>query len=202
MHISYCHYATLVFTIICLGVIIIFYTTAALHRADPLVVISEFNMAPSEQSCVVTKPSAGISIDIEPHFIITGSSDQSVNLTTITDYKTLTETSTTLSTVLSTVTVNTCTDLSPAAQSRTTVGIATTTFISPILQVSTIILTPSSQAPSTATVTSIQSGCASPTTSVQTTTVVTTEKFSSSTIKQSTRHFTGPNLVGSILNGS
>src|SRR6266480_3058230 len=79
VHISYCHYATLVFTIICLGVIIIFYTTAALHRADPLVVISEFNMAPSEQSCVVTKPSAGISmpaINIEPHFVIAGSSDQ------------------------------------------------------------------------------------------------------------------------------
>jgi hypothetical protein len=197
VHISYCHYAALIFTIICLGVTIIFYTTAALHRADPLVVISELHMKPSEQSCIDTKPSAGISIDI-----ITGSSDQDAHLTTITDYKTLTETSTTLSTLLSTVTINTCANLSPATQNLTTVRIATTTFISPILQVSTVILTPSSQAPSTVTVTSTQPCCVAPTPSVHTTTVVTTENPSPPKMKPSTRHFTGPNLVGSILNGS
>ena len=199
MHISYCHYATLIFTIICFGVIIIFYTTAALHRADPLVVISGLHMTPSRQSCVDTTASAGISmpaINIEPHFVIAGSSDQIANLTTITNYKTLTETSTTLSTLLSTVTINTCADLPPAAQCQNTVTTATTTFISPILQLSTVMVTPSSQAPSTVTATS------TPTTSAQTTTEVTTEKFSPPAVKHSTRYFTGPNLVGSILNGS
>lgn len=202
VHISCCHYATLVFTTICLGVIIFFYTTAALLRADPLVVISQLHMIPSEQSCVNAKPSVGVSLDIDPYPVITTGSDQNVNLTRITAYKTLTETSTIFSTLLSTVTINTCADVCPANQSRPTVRIATTTFNSPILQVSTVILTPLLQTPSTVTVTSTQSGCVTPTTSVQTTTVVTTEKSSSPTVKQSTRYFTGPNLVGSILNGS
>jgi hypothetical protein len=204
MHVSYCHYATLIFTIICLCVIIIFYTTAALHRTDPLVLISGLHMTPSRQSCVDTRPSAGISmpaINIEPHFVIAGSSDQSANLSTITNYKTLTETSTTISTLLSTVTINTFADFSPAAQCQSTVTTATTTFISPILQISTVMLTPSSQAPTTVTVTSTWSGCAAFTTSAQTITEATTERSPPPTIQHSTRYFTGPNLVGSILNG-
>ena len=141
-------------------------------------------------------------INIEPHFVIAGGSSETTNSTTITVYKTLTETCTILSTLMTTATINTCADLSPAIQVQTIFSKATTTFISSILQLSTVTLMSPSQARSMVTVTRIQSGCATPATSAQTTTVVTIESPSAPAITPSTRYFTGPNLVGSILNAS
>jgi hypothetical protein len=197
MHISYNHYAALILFI---GFFILFCIAMLLYRAEPAVVINGLSTV-AASACPTTAPQ----INVEPHFFAGSGEGGAANMTTITVYQTFTETTTAISTVFSTIeTTSTQTQGFPATvQGNSSTSAASATLVSTITQFSTVTLTPSLQTPSTVIVTSTKNDCSSISSAPPppATTLTTTVKAQEPSIKPSTRYFTGPNKVGSIIGG-
>ena len=97
MHVSYCHYASLVFTILCLGILLSFCMMALMYQAAPAVVLAGL---PQVLCPMYSGTTAQPRINIEQHFIIGDEERNASNTTTTTVYETVTETITAISTTL------------------------------------------------------------------------------------------------------
>jgi len=192
-HVSYCHYTSLVFTILCLGILLIFCTMTLLYQTAPAVVLAGL---PQVLSSMYSGTIAQPQINIEQHFIIGDEERNASNTTTTTVYETVTETIITISTILnsasSTLQLSTLSAQSPST-TATAISILTTS------EASSYTLMTSLQIAGTVTVTSMLSGNLS--TPPSTTIVTTSEPVETVAVQPSTRYFTGPNKVGSILGG-